>query len=386
MHELRQQESPMNTKLTTMSTIVTLIFASKASAQQAEAPEHPLETPASAFEIVGGAYYTQGFGSLQSGVDMQHVITPGLSTEVGVGYRINPRWALSLVGAYQEFDAQRANQARGATFGVAATFHATPYSRLDPWVQLGTGYRFLWESSIAPTPDLVTHGFELAKLTVGLDYRATRDIAFAPVIGVDLTLPLWQTQGAISDPRVSTFIFAGTQVRFDLASKFIGGPQPVAQTQLTQAAICPPAPPPQAASKPVSPTLSVDEEVLSACKMNLDNVDTAPKFAFDKAELLPADLEVLQKVAECFATGPLKNDAVELVGRADPRGTVEYNDALGLRRAESVATFFEQHGVEHARIQRASRGKRDATGTDGATWARDRRVDMSRIEIRLSRR
>jgi peptidoglycan-associated lipoprotein len=376
----------MNIKLTMASGLaITVIFAAKAHAQaQVETPpERPLETPVSAFEIVGGAFYTQGFGALQSGVDMQRVITPGIATEAALGYRIDPRWSVSVGGAYQEFDAQRANRARGATVGAAVTFHVRPFHRLDPWAQLGTGYRWLWESNIAPTPDLLTHGFELAKLTVGVDYRATRDIAFAPVVGVDLTLPLWQSNGAISDPRVSTFVFVGTQVRFDLASKFIGGPPPpVAQTQLTQAVVCPPT----REAKPVSPTISVDQEVLAACMMHLDNVDEAPKFDFDKSDLLPADVDVLKKVAECFAKGPLKNDSLELVGRADPRGSVDYNDALGMRRAASIATFFEQHGVDHARIQQGSRGKRDATGTDEATWAKDRRVDMSRIEIRLSRR
>ena len=120
--------------------------------------------------------------------------------------------------------------------------------------------------------------------------------------------------------------------------------------------------------------------------MNLDNPDTAPKFDFDKSDLLPGDMDVLQKIAECFSTGPLKDDGVHLVGRADPRGGEAYNMALGMRRANSVATFLEQHGVAHSRIEATSRGKADATGTDEASWAKDRRVDIGRVEIRLSRR
>src|SRR4029077_5080842 len=135
----------------------------------------------------------------------------------------------------------------------------------------------------------------------------------------------------------------------------------------------------------VSPTLSTSDQVLEACKMKLDNVDTAPKFDFDKSALLPADVDALTQVAECFSTGPLKGDRVVLVGRADPRGSTEYNYSLGMQRAQTVAEFLMQHGVEGARIERTTAGKDEAQGTNQATWARDRRVDMMRVEIRIDR-
>ena len=380
----------MNSKLTMLFGVgAALALASDANAQAETSEAKPLETPTKALEIYGGAGYTQGFGSLQAGVDMKQVITPGIATDVGVGYRVDPHWAVGLTGQYAEFDAQRANSARGAIFGAAVAYHIRPFEKWDPWVQLGTGYRFLWENNVAPTPDLLTHGFELARLLVGLDSRVSRDIAMGPAVGVDITLPLWQavnggTSTALNDPRVSTFVFAGLSARFDVGGRFVGGEKPPVVT-VTQAAVCPPAPAPPPA-KPVSPSLAASDEVLEACKMNLDNVDTAPKFDFDKSVLLPADMDVLAKVAECFSTGPLKGDRMLLVGRADPRGTREYNDALGMRRADTVATYMEQHGIDGARIERTSRGKDDATGTDEATWATDRRVDMLRVEIRVSRR
>src|SRR6185312_11121842 len=111
-----------------------------------------------------------------------------------------------------------------------------------------------------------------------------------------------------------------------------------------------------------------------------DDAGKAPKFDFDKSDLLPADLAVLKKIAECFTTGPLEGKGLLLVGRADPRGTIEYNDRLGMRRADSVSGFLEQNGIEERRIERTSRGKRDATGHDEATWAVDRRVDVLQNE------
>ena len=86
-------------------------------------------------------------------------------------------------------------------------------------------------------------------------------------------------------------------------------------------------------STPVSPTIAVSQEVADACHLNVDSVEQAPKFAFDESALLPADERVLQRLAVCVTTGPLKGRRLMLVGRADPRGTTEYNMALGARRA-----------------------------------------------------
>jgi peptidoglycan-associated lipoprotein len=92
--------------------------------------------------------------------------------------------------------------------------------------------------------------------------------------------------------------------------------------------------------------------------------------------LLPADDEVLAKIASCVSTGPLKGRSLRLVGRADPRGTQEYNMVLGAERANNVARYLVQMGVDASRVMQTSRGELDAVGTDEATWQRDRRVDI----------
>jgi peptidoglycan-associated lipoprotein len=75
-------------------------------------------------------------------------------------------------------------------------------------------------------------------------------------------------------------------------------------------------------------------------------------------------------------TGPLKGRSMRLVGHADPRGNEEYNMALGGRRADNVASAIASAGMDSARMATSSRGKMDATGTDEAGWAKDRRVDI----------
>ncbi len=381
----------MNLKLTAVS-ILALVMAREAHAQTVVAPvdrpepEKP-DVPIKAFEINGSVGYTQGFGEVVDGLNVNKVITAGLGTELGLGYRIDPHWAVGIYGQYNQFEAERSDQARGLTAGLALTYHILPFEHWDPWLQFATGYRMLWEepASNSGQPNVMTHGFEPARLTVGLDYRVSRDIAISPQVGVDLSVPSWQTVNnnttALNDPRPSTYVFAGMGVRFDLTSKYVHQTTPPSETQTTQARVTPPA-----ETKPVSPTLSASDEVLAACKLAIDNTDSQPHFEFDKSDLMPGDLEVLSKIAECFSTGPLKNDNMQLVGRADPRGSTEYNDALGMRRADTVAKFLTEHGINTGRIEKTSRGKSEATGTDEASYAKDRRVDVLRVEIRLSKR
>jgi peptidoglycan-associated lipoprotein len=122
--------------------------------------------------------------------------------------------------------------------------------------------------------------------------------------------------------------------------------------------------------------LSVSSDIMEACKITFSNVDRAPKFDFDRSALEDQDRDVLNQVAKCVTTGPLKGRSLKLIGRADPRGEVEYNFVLGEHRAGSVEAYLAQLGVDQHKMVETSRGKLDATGTDEASWQRDRRVDL----------
>ena len=49
---------------------------------------------------------------------------------------------------------------------------------------------------------------------------------------------------------------------------------------------------------------------------------------------------------------------------------------LGNSRADAVGGFLRSKGMDKAKMDTTSRGELDATGTDEAGWARDRRVDL----------
>ncbi len=144
-----------------------------------------------------------------------------------------------------------------------------------------------------------------------------------------------------------------------------------AETTVAAAKVAPPAP------SYVGKDVSVSGDIMRACKVVVGNVDRAPKFDFDTSALLPEDRSVLEQIASCVTVGPLKGDALKLVGRADPRGEVEYNFSLGEHRAAAVETYLSGLGVAKAKMVETSRGKLDATGMDEAGWARDRRVDIA---------
>jgi peptidoglycan-associated lipoprotein len=122
--------------------------------------------------------------------------------------------------------------------------------------------------------------------------------------------------------------------------------------------------------------LQVSDDLARACNLQFGNAEKAPKFDFDKSDLSPEDRNVIQQVATCVTTGPLRGRTLKLVGRTDPRGEAEYNMSLGEHRADAVRRYLEALGVPTPQLNETSRGKLDATGTDDATWQRDRRVDI----------
>jgi peptidoglycan-associated lipoprotein len=128
----------------------------------------------------------------------------------------------------------------------------------------------------------------------------------------------------------------------------------------------------------VSPNLALAGDIVKLCGIKASaNTTAAPTFDYNKEELHPDDRAVLDQLATCLMTGALKGKTVALVGRADPRGTEEYNLGLGSRRAASVSTYLERLGVGKPQLGVTTRGALDATGTDEAGWAKDRRVDIT---------
>jgi peptidoglycan-associated lipoprotein len=122
--------------------------------------------------------------------------------------------------------------------------------------------------------------------------------------------------------------------------------------------------------------LAVSADIVAACGLKVTQSAANPKFDYDKDELSADDKAVLDQIATCLTTGALKGKTVALIGRADPRGTEEYNLGLGSRRAETVSQYLARLGVGAPQLAVTTRGALEATGTDEAGWKNDRRVDI----------
>ncbi len=100
-------------------------------------------------------------------------------------------------------------------------------------------------------------------------------------------------------------------------------------------------------------------------------------FAFDSSDLDSSARAALQAAVECYRGQPDPGLSLLLTGAADPRGTEEYNIALGERRAQAVRSYLVSLGLDSSRISTTSVGEEMASGTDEAGWARDRNVSAS---------
>src|SRR5512147_772676 len=147
---------------------------------------------------------------------------------------------------------------------------------------------------------------------------------------------------------------------------------PVAATAPTAPAVQKSAPPSNVDNDPSRGQLNIEDAIRKACGIT----DAEAYFAYDSANVKPEYKKVLKKLADCFTTGPLKGKVMRLVGHADPRGEDSYNLALGGQRADNVKKIIVAEGMDAAKTETSSRGEMDASGTDEASWAKDRRVDV----------
>ncbi len=97
-------------------------------------------------------------------------------------------------------------------------------------------------------------------------------------------------------------------------------------------------------------------------------------FGFDVHSLDSSARGRIEPLMACYQRG----GSVTVEGHADERGTVDYNLALGQRRADAVREFLGSGGVSSSRIKTVSFGEeRPAnSGHTEAAWADNRRAEL----------
>jgi len=101
------------------------------------------------------------------------------------------------------------------------------------------------------------------------------------------------------------------------------------------------------------------------------------RFAYDKAVIEPAAREILKKHAAWLLKN--KDYALVIEGHCDERGTVEYNLALGQRRADAAMKYLVDLGVNQTGIATISYGKERPLdpGQNEEAWAKNRRANFT---------
>lgn len=99
-------------------------------------------------------------------------------------------------------------------------------------------------------------------------------------------------------------------------------------------------------------------------------------FDFDVFTIRGEDAPLIERHGKYLSGHPAV--AIKIEGNTDERGGVEYNLALGQKRAESVLRSLRIYGVKDAQMEAISWGesKPRAAGHDDAAWAQNRRADL----------
>lgn len=100
-------------------------------------------------------------------------------------------------------------------------------------------------------------------------------------------------------------------------------------------------------------------------------------FDYDVSELSTDAQEILGRKVPILRANP--GITIRVTGHADERGSLEYNLALGMRRAQSVKDYLAGFGIDASRIQIDSMGEDQPLdeGQNDAAWARNRRAEFN---------
>ena len=101
------------------------------------------------------------------------------------------------------------------------------------------------------------------------------------------------------------------------------------------------------------------------------------EFEFDKDVLRDSAYPILDEVVNALHNNPAIT-LIEVEGHTDERGTIEYNLALGQRRADAVRDYMTSLGLAATRLRTVSYGEERPAqaGTGETAWGKNRRAEF----------
>jgi peptidoglycan-associated lipoprotein len=132
---------------------------------------------------------------------------------------------------------------------------------------------------------------------------------------------------------------------------------------------------PPKAEAPVETAAATTTEIMSSDNGNALGLETI-HFDYDSSLLNAKNKVLLKKDAAVLKShGSI---VIQVEGHTDSRGGIQYNIALGEKRAQSVQHFLQDHGIAKDRISIVSYGKEKPldTAETEAAYAKNRRANF----------
>ena len=132
-------------------------------------------------------------------------------------------------------------------------------------------------------------------------------------------------------------------------------------------------------SSAMGPTESLETQVVAGDNI-MEGRTSGPMlpvyFDFDASMVRDDQVERIETNADFIKKNP--GVMIRIEGNCDPRGTKEYNLALGERRALSAQKYLVNLGVDASRMNTVSWGEEKLLlyGHDELSWAQNRRDDF----------
>ncbi len=175
--------------------------------------------------------------------------------------------------------------------------------------------------------------------------------------------------------RKTSFAMARSTVMFCLIGLAMisllacGGSKQVAQVETEEPEVTQPEPPPREEVVTQAPVEKAAPAPLVLQTINFD---------YDKYDLTSVAMDILSINAKGLREHPKAQVLIE--GHCDERGTVEYNLALGDKRAKAVKDYLASLGIDSSRLSTITYGKERPldTSRNEAAWAKNRRAEFVR--------
>ena len=153
------------------------------------------------------------------------------------------------------------------------------------------------------------------------------------------------------------------------AKKEVAAPPPPPPPPVVEAPVVAPPPPPP----PPVDTNALRRERLQGL---ISQVLKPIYFELDQSTLNADGKALLKQVGDVLKLYPELVVTVE--GHADERGSTEYNQALGERRANAATSWLKAYGVSASQFSGVSYGeeKPAAMGSDESAWSQNRRDEL----------